>query len=1276
MRNNQSKLQKAAWAALPVGCALVSGFFVAPRDARATGTWIGSASTSWGDVANWVGSAPLPPGVAQATNGAAQGDVWIGNNGTVFYNNFMAGSGTIVIGRIRLGYNAPGTTNPGTGILNMDAGSLSTQQFNTFGDGAVGTINITGGMLDLHGTDNTKDTVFGFTSDAVINLSAGTLITSQYGLEQGGGFSTFNMSGGQLRMGQLDSATSRAELGAEADFFSFTGGEIFQPRAMTIHHVAGNGSITSEVNGASAITFDIAGNDTWAGRLNAGSASVGILAKNGPGTLTLTAAQGYERGTNVQAGTLVLDYSAAPSILTSVSSISMQGGTLVFKGNSSGQAVAKLNANNGGSTVIADPNAGATTLSFGSMARTVGATVDFKASSGVLGTDVLMGTTTGNNANGIVGAWATVNGGADWAFTQGGIIKPYAGYDTTNAFSDATVNYAVSSPATISAAGLANSVKLTGSAGINLSGGSLVLTSGGILANTTGSLSGGTLTSINGVGTAATAESDVIVVTPTNFSMSSIVTDNASGSVSLTKTGAGVLTLTGASTYTGSTYIDGGTLKLGAATVLPNNNTVVMSTGPNNVLDLNGFSPTLNAINGGAVDNSAGGIGTMTPPTGGGEVKVGGGTLTLTLSNGGTMSYGGNLTGTGNVVFTAGVATLSSSNSSFNGTIRVTNGAVLGVTNVANAGTNSALGSAGAASNLVLDGGTLRYAARVGGSTDRLFTIGQNGGTLEAYGFSGTNHSGAYGMVRFTNPGAIVMAGPSSTRNFTLAGSGGTFTSSASIMESSLAAAIPDAGAGGTVTLIKNGTVQWLLTNPASTYTGPTQINAGTLAVTTLANGGQPSSIGASSNSANNLSISSATLRYVGAGGSTDRLANVGGASAGFDSSGTGPINFSNTGSLSGGSQIVLTGSNTGANTFAPQITGGSLVKSGPGAWTVTGSSSYSALTQITGGTLSINSLSNGGLPSPIGQASSDAANIFIGGGALNYVGAAASSDRLFSLTSSGTISSSGTGPINLNNTGAMGFGTTTGGRTLGLGGTNTGLNTLAAVVGDAGGGTVTSVAKSGPGTWVLTGANNYTGATTVTGGKLVLVGPAKAPVLTGNGGVINGGRLVLDYNDDATVPATVKSVLTTGYGQTPKFSSGALRTSNAADPAKGLGWKNDTAAKQVSVGYTYYGDANLDGQVDVTDLGALATNWQTSNVWSGGDFNYDGFVDVSDLGALATNWQLGVGNPLGPGSLDAAMQSVGLGNVSVPEPASMGIIGMCVMGIASSRRARVRRRR
>jgi hypothetical protein len=51
-------------------------------------------------------------------------------------------------------------------------------------------------------------------------------------------------------------------------------------------------------------------------------------------------------------------------------------------------------------------------------------------------------------------------------------------------------------------------------------------------------------------------------------------------------------------------------------------------------------------------------------------------------------------------------------------------------------------------------------------------------------------------------------------------------------------------------------------------------------------------------------------------------------------------------------------------------------------------------------------------------------------------------------------------------------------------------------------------------------------------------------------------------------------------------------------------------------------GDANLDGRVNIADLGILGANWQQSADWYGGDFNGDGVVNIADLGILAGNWQ------------------------------------------------------
>lgn len=110
---------------------------------------------------------------------------------------------------------------------------------------------------------------------------------------------------------------------------------------------------------------------------------------------------------------------------------------------------------------------------------------------------------------------------------------------------------------------------------------------------------------------------------------------------------------------------------------------------------------------------------------------------------------------------------------------------------------------------------------------------------------------------------------------------------------------------------------------------------------------------------------------------------------------------------------------------------------------------------------------------------------------------------------------------------------------------------------------------------------------------------------------------------------------------------------------------------------FTRYGDANLDGLVNVSDLGALATNWQTSNaVWTSGDFNYDGFVDVTDLGLLATNWQAGVSGSSNSISLESALASVGLGGVNVPEPVVGGLLGFVPMFIRFRRPMHIGRQR
>jgi hypothetical protein len=100
-----------------------------------------------------------------------------------------------------------------------------------------------------------------------------------------------------------------------------------------------------------------------------------------------------------------------------------------------------------------------------------------------------------------------------------------------------------------------------------------------------------------------------------------------------------------------------------------------------------------------------------------------------------------------------------------------------------------------------------------------------------------------------------------------------------------------------------------------------------------------------------------------------------------------------------------------------------------------------------------------------------------------------------------------------------------------------------------------------------------------------------------------------------------------------------------------------------VTVGYTYYGDANVDGIVNALDFNAVASHFGalSGKLWYEGDFNYDGRVNSLDFNAVAINFNQ---------VLAAAPAASALG-VLVPEPAVFGLMGL--IALAWPRRCRRR---
>ena len=162
------------------------------------------------------------------------------------------------------------------------------------------------------------------------------------------------------------------------------------------------------------------------------------------------------------------------------------------------------------------------------------------------------------------------------------------------------------------------------------------------------------------------------------------------------------------------------------------------------------------------------------------------------------------------------------------------------------------------------------------------------------------------------------------------------------------------------------------------------------------------------------------------------------------------------------------------------------LTKQGTNSLTISTTNSYSGLTTISGGTLSITKLANAGQPSAIGTASS----FVLDGGTLSYSGPAITTDRGYSLTRSSTLDAQS--DMTINGPTALTVGanfTKSGNGTLRV--TNTGANILSLGGGGAAyniqNGTLLLDGSAGAQVNTITGELWPGGTANSTGGNLIM---------------------------------------------------------------------------------------------------------------------------------------------------------------------------------------------
>ena len=485
---------------------------------------------------------------------------------------------------------------------------------------------------------------------------------------------------------------------------------------------------------------------------------------------------------------------------------------------------------------------------------------------------------------------------------------------------------------------------------------------GGAATFTAGATSATSLISIGAVrGVSTGANTTTLTLNGTNTgdnAITGVISNGGTGKLAVSKSGTGTWVLSGANTYTGSTTISAGTLKLGASGVISDSSAVVMSGG---TLNLNGYSETIGSLSG-TSNVTSGAAGSITLTTGGdgsstsysGVIANGSGTVALTKEGAGTFTVSGTNTYTGDTTIKAGTlkAGGAAGGKAFGTESAVTlyneASAILDLNDFSQT-IGSLSGGGAAGGNITLGSAILT----VQESTDTTYSgiISETGGFTK----QGTGTLTLTGTNTFTGTPSI--GGPLSVNTIGLAGVAGNIGAGATMFfyNGTLQYTGATATTDRSITSLPDGTAAFEIYEAATTLTisGAT----GNVRMSLIKTG--PGTLRLTGNNLHRdgTTVNEGILSLGRVGGTLTSAVTVSGGTLDVDEADTVTAVILSSGTISGDS--VLTGTSysmTDSGTVSAVLAGAgvALTKTGSGTLTLSGANTYSGLTNISAGTLAV----------------------------------------------------------------------------------------------------------------------------------------------------------------------------------------------------------------------------------------------------------------------------------------------------------------------------------